>query len=403
MNLETSIGREPGTYSDYGFVGSDENSSRRKLLPLLLVGLVIIAVLAAAWFAMRTPTVPAKPAAMAAQKDSSEAPHVTVVVPGRQLVDNVVSVTGTLAAKRDMPVGAVGEGGMVVRVWVEQGQWVRAGQVLASVERSVQVQQVAQAAAQVTSAEADARLAQAEVDRASALVSRGYISKADMQRKVATRDSAAARVRVARAQLGETRARVGRLDIRAPAAGLVLARNVEPGQVVSAGAGVLFRIAMGGQFELRAKMSEADLAQMHVGLSARVLPVGASNEFAGQIWQISPVIDPQTRQGEARIALPYSRDLRPGGFASARITAGTASLPLLAESAVLSDAKGNNYVYIVGADNKIERRDIKVSSINDQGVSIMSGLDGNERVVFSAGGFLNPGETVNPDMLKPAK
>src|SRR3546814_4436167 len=85
--------------------------------------------------------------------------------------------------------------------------------------------------------------------RAKQLVSRGFISQADIDSKTATRDAAVARVNVAKASLAETQARNGRLDIRAPAAGLVLTRDVEPGQIVSAGSGVLFRVALGGQME----------------------------------------------------------------------------------------------------------------------------------------------------------
>src|SRR3546814_6148132 len=96
-----------------------------------------------------------------------------------------------------MPVGVVGEGGRVVSVSVEQGQWVRAGQVLASIDRSVQSQQARAQAAQVEVARADAQLAQSNLDRALQLVERGFISKADVDRLTATRDAARARVEVA--------------------------------------------------------------------------------------------------------------------------------------------------------------------------------------------------------------
>jgi multidrug resistance efflux pump len=84
-------------------------------------------------------------------------------------------------------------------------------------------------------AEADARMAQANLDRALKLVSAGFISNADIDKLTAVRDAADARVRVAQAQLGETAARIRRLNIVAPADGLVLDRMVEPGQVVSPG------------------------------------------------------------------------------------------------------------------------------------------------------------------------
>lgn len=334
-------------------------------------------------------------AAPGAEAGGQAMPTVTVVVPGRTQVDRAISATGSLAARRDMPVGVSGEGGEVARVLVEPGAWVSAGQTLAVIERSVQSQQAQQLAASIDVARADARLAQQELERAQSLVGRGFISKADVERRTATRDAANARVKVAEAQLAEARARIGRLDVRAPAAGLVLDRMVEPGQVVSAGSGPLFRIAMGGQMELRARMSQEDLARVSAGAPATVTPVGSSQSFTGQVWQVSPVIDPQTRQGIARITLAYHPLLRPGGFATAQIVAGRVDAPLLPESAVQNDAKGS-FVYIVGADDKVVRRDVQVGQVTDQGVTIAAGLNGTEQVVQSAGAFLNPGDKVNP-------
>ena len=328
-------------------------------------------------------------------KGADQAPGVTVIVPGRQQVARTISVTGTLAARRDLPVGIAGEGGMVARVLVEPGQWVRAGQTLAVIERSVQSQQAQQIAAQIDVARADARLAQQELERAQSLVSRGFVSKADVERRIATRDAANARVRVAQAQLGETRARIGRLDVRAPAAGLVLDRNVEAGQVVGGGSGPLFRIAEGGQMELQAQLSEADLAQLSVGVPVTVRPVGTDTQITGRVWQISPLIDAQNRQGVARVAVPYHKSIRPGGFANAEITAGAVSAPVLPESAILSDQEGS-YVYVVGNGNKVERRPVRTGTVTPAGLTVIEGLNGTERVVAYAGGFLNPGEVVRP-------
>jgi len=263
------------------------------------------------------------------------------------------------------------------------------------IERSVQSQQANQIQAQIEVARADARLAQQELERAQSLVSRGFVSKADVERRVATRDAANARVRVAQAQLGETRARIGRLDIRAPAAGLVLARNVEAGQVVGGGSGPLFRIAEGGQMELLAQLSESDLAQLSVGVPVTVRPVGTDVQVVGRVRLVSPIIDPQNRQGIARITLPANRQIRPGGFANAEITAGAVSAPVLPESAVLSDQEGS-FVYVVGNNNKVERRPVKTGTVTPNGLTIVEGLNGNERVVAYAGGFLNPGEVVRP-------
>jgi HlyD family secretion protein len=263
------------------------------------------------------------------------------------------------------------------------------------VDRSVQAQQAAQQAAQIEAAKANAALAQANYERAIALQGRGFVSKAEIDSKRAERDAAYAQVRVTQAQLGATRAQIGQLNVVAPAAGLILARNVEVGQVVSPGSGSLFRLAEGGQMEMRAQLSQQDLAYVHVGMPAQVTPVGSDRSFTGNVWQVAPVIDPQSRLGDVRIAVPYDPAMRPGGFAEAQITSGTTTAPMLPQSAVLSDERGN-YVYIINGKNEVERRDIKIGTVNDTGVTIASGLSGNESVVLSAGPFLNPGQKVNP-------
>ncbi|WP_294236719.1 efflux RND transporter periplasmic adaptor subunit [uncultured Sphingomonas sp.] len=362
---------------------------RRRRWIGVVVAVIVVAVLGWMFFA------PKKHDAGQGAGAGTQVPNITVVVPGQQAVSRVISATGTLAARREMPVGVAGEGGMITRVLVEPGQWVRAGQVLATVDRSVQTQTASALNAQIAVAQSDQRIAQAELDRAQQLVDRGFISKADLQRRAATRDAAAARVRQAQASYKEALARNGRLDIRAPAEGLILTRAAEPGQIVSSGSGVLFRMAMGGQMELRAQLAETDLVGLAVGSPATVTPVGGDKSFQGQVWQVSPVIDPQTRQGVARIALSYDPALRPGGFAAATIRGGAGHAPVLPDSAIQSDDKGS-FVYIVGPDNKVARRDIKIGQVSDSGVTIASGLTGNERVVRSAGGFLAAGQLVRP-------
>jgi HlyD family secretion protein len=391
MNFESGFSTKGATLD---LINDEDVARGKRRRNLIIAAIVAVAVLAGAWFMFGKSGAPAE-----GNKGGKQAPTVTVIVPGRQTVDRVVSATGNLAARREMPVGVAGEGGMIAAVLVEPGQWVAAGQVLATIDRRVQSQQSASLNAQIASAEADARLAQSELERAQALVSRGFISKADIDRKTAARDGARARVNVARAQYQQSLASNSRLDIRAPAAGLVLERKVEPGQVVSGGSGWLFRMAKGGEIELLARLGESDLARMTVGQMATVTPVGSTQGFKGQIWQVAPVIDPQSRQGIARIAVPYDKALRPGGFAAASITSGVADVPLLPESAVQNDAKGS-YVYVVGKGNKVERRDVQVGDVNDRGVTILTGLSGQEAVVQSAGAFLNPGEAIIPQRLK---
>ncbi len=335
------------------------------------------------------------PAASTGDQAAAQAQTVSVIAPGRTTVQGTINASGTIGAQRDLPVGVAGEGGRVVSVLVDAGTWVGAGQVLAVIDRSVQTQAAASQSANVQVQQANARLAQANLDRALQLVAKGFISKADIDRLTATRDAAVAQVRVAQATLGQLQATAARLNVVAPAAGLVLTRGVEPGQIVGPGSGTLFRIAKDGALEMQARLSENDLARLSVGVQAQIQPVGTDRTFTGQIWQLSPTIDPQTREGVARIALAYDAALRPGGFAAASIKVGTMTAPVLPESAILSDDKGA-YVFVVGGNNKVVRRPVTTGDVTQQGIVVKEGLSGNERVVLRAGGFLNPGDVVRP-------
>ncbi len=356
-------------------------AQRRWRTPAIVA--VVVLLLAAAAYAMFRPKPPAAP-------PPPVIATVSVVVPGTSSVAATITATGSIAARRDAQVGVNGEGGRVTAVLVDAGQSVAKGQVLARIDASVQAQQVAQMDAAIRSAKADAALAQANLDRAAKLVDKGFISKADIDTKTATRDGMNAKVRLAEAQNAEMRARMARLDVRAPAAGLVLSRSVETGQIVGAGSNSLFRIAEGGVLEMRALVAEQDMAALKVGLPATVRPVGSATDYHGTVWLLDPVIDPTSRQGIARIALNYAPGLRVGAFANASIVAGAATRPVLPQSAVMVDDQGS-YVYVVAPNSTVARRRVTVGDVSAKGMSITSGLNGTERVVQSSGAFLDAG------------
>lgn len=397
MNYQTNVRAETADHPSEQFDMQGTHTKPSRKTAYIVIALLLLGAIAAAYFYVTN----GAGATPAADDREGQAAAISVIAPGKTTIEGQINATGTLAARRELPVGVAGEGGRVTLVPVDAGDWVRAGQVLAVIDRSVQNQQIASQSAQVSVAKADADLAQANLDRALKLVERGFISKADIDRLTATRDAANARVKVAQAQVGETRARNSRLNIVAPAAGLILERMVEPGQVVSAGSGALFRIARGGEMEMLAQLSEVDLATLSAGLAASITPTGSDKSFEGQIWQVSPVIDPQSRQGTARIALSYAPELRPGGFANATIASGTVVAPILPESALLSDDEGA-FVYVVGKENKVERRRVKTGLVTAQGIAVVDGLEGSERVVYQAGGFLTEGELISPQLVDAA-
>src|SRR5438309_2771131 len=317
--------------------------------------------------------------------DRGGIPLVSVIVPGEQSVTSSVSFTGAIAARYDMPIANEGDTGRIVGVYVEAGDHVKRGQLLAKIDDSVIVQQVNRLAASLEQANAQAALSAAEYRRAQGVEAAGALSAEDIEKRRATAVTDAANVKVVAAQLAEAQARLGRTRIAAPVEGTVLTRKAEAGQIANPGGEVLFRVASGGEVEMRGQIAEQDLARVKTGQAATV-------HLAGE-RVLGAIIDPQTRLGDIRIQLKPDPTLRPGAFARAMVAVARAQRPVLPQTAVMADGNGS-YVLVVNSAGKVERRPVRVSGTTDTGVIIADGLTGNERVVATAGGFLRDGEAV---------
>ncbi|HXC10870.1 MAG TPA: efflux RND transporter periplasmic adaptor subunit [Steroidobacteraceae bacterium] len=353
-----------------------------------LIGAIAIFVAVLAWRLTLALTVKHVP-----NKDSI--PTVSVTEVGISTMPTTVSITGTIAARYDMPIGVEGDAGRIAAIYVEAGDHVKRGQVLARLNVSVLEPQVANLEAALEQARAEAELAEAEYRRAQAVGASGALSAEETQRRKSAAVTAGAKVKVAAAQLAESQARLARASVRAPADGIILTRNVEVGQTATPGGEALFRLSEGGEVELRGQVAEQDLPLLKVGQAVNVWLTGTTRVYPGHVRLLGAVIDPQTRLGMARVSLTPDPNLRPGAFARAEVTVSNADRAVLPQTAVLTDDKGS-YVLIVNAQHKIERRAVRVSGMVQNGVTIAEGITGKEQVVATAGAFLQEGELVNP-------
>ena len=320
-------------------------------------------------------------------------PLVTVMTPQSSVVKSTVTFSGAIWARYDIPIGVEDEGGRITAVLVEAGDTVRQGQALARLDQSVLRPQLNRLAASLEEARAQATLASAEYRRALDVESAGALSKEEIGRRRATAAAAEARVNVAAAQLAEAQARLSRAEIRAPADGIVLTRDAEVGQTAAPGGPPLFRLARGGEIEMRGQIAEQDLPKLKVDQSVAVYLTGVAEPFTGKVRLLGAVIDPATRLGDVRVALPLDPRLRPGAFARGEANVGEAAHPILPKSAVLIDGT-QAYVMVVNASGIVERRPVTVGQVGAQGIAIEKGLAGDERVVTMAAGFLREGEKV---------
>jgi RND family efflux transporter MFP subunit len=361
----------------------------------LLVMLLIVALLVARHFMQPAPL-------PAGKLQEMQLPLVSVMTPRLKAVQSRVTFTGTIYARYDMPISAEGESGRITAVLVEAGDHVKRGQVLVRLDQSVLLPQMHRLEASLEEAKAQANLSAAEYRRAQGVEASGALSAEEIARRRAAAVTDEARVKVAAAQLNEAKARLGKTEIVAPANGIVLTRNAEVGQTASPGGEPLFRLARDGEMEMRGQVAERDLAALSVDQRADVYLTGIDQPFAGKVRLLGAIIDPQTRLGEIRIALPDDAKIRPGAFARAQVTTGAAQRPILPQTAVLSDAEGT-YVLVLNDSNETVRRAVRVANTIPEGLVISDGLEGNERVVSTAGAFLRIGEKVRvADTSKPA-
>lgn len=321
-------------------------------------------------------------------------PTVTVTEAGRSTRPTTVAIIGTIAARYDTPIGVEGDGGRVAAILAEAGDRVHRGQVLARLDTAVLEPQVANLQAALELARAESDLAAAEYRRALAVGAAGALSAEETERRRSGAVTAAARVKVAAAELALAQAKLARAEIRAPADGLLLTRSVEVGQTVATGA-TLFRLAEGGEVELRGQVAEQDLPLLKVGQDVSVRLTGVPTVYPGRVRLLGAVIDPETRLGTVRVSLAADPNLRPGAFARAEVVVSHAARIVLPQTAVLTDDKGS-YVMVVDSDNRIERRTVHLAGIGADGVAIADGIGEKDRVVETAGAFLQVGEVVRP-------
>ena len=119
-------------------------------------------------------------------------------------------------------------------------------------------------------------------------------------------------------------------------------------------------------------------------------------------------IDPATDSVTVRAVFPNKHigtgdyDLIPGQYAPVRLILGENPDALLIPETALVETQAGTNVFVVGKDNKVERRAVETGFVSAEGVVVAKGLSGNEKVVLRAGGFLNEGEAINPKLQKAA-
>jgi RND family efflux transporter MFP subunit len=332
-----------------------------------------------------------------------------------------VLATGSLVAREEILVGPEVEGLRITEVLADEGQRVKKGDVLARLVADTLDAQVAQndaalartaaaiAQAKAAIVQAEARLTESRnaYERAKPLRQAGHMTEAVFdQREQAARTAEAQLVaandglKVAEAERAQVEAqrreltwRRGRIEVTAPADGIISRRMARVGGYAAGAAEPMFRIVAKGEVELDAEVVETRLGAIAIGQQARV-EVAGLGKVTGTVRLVSPEVDKSTRLGRVRIFLGDSPGLRVGAFARAGIATATSSGLGVPASAVLYGPDGATVQVVAG--NRVETRRIKTGLAAGALVEVREGLADGDIVVGRAGTFLRDGDTVRP-------
>jgi membrane fusion protein (multidrug efflux system) len=290
------------------------------------------------------------------------------------------TVAGVLSPIRTVGVNAQ-TGGALLSVRVEEGDVVRAGQVLAEIDSR-------ELRAQVRSAEASLALAKSTAERSAALFKDRVVTAAEHER-----DEAA--LAAAQASLDALRTRLGYAQVLAPTGGVITEKRAEAGDVVGSQAR-LFTIADISTLVVRVQVSELDITGLSERQAADVTVDAVSDaKFRGTIRRIFPAADSITRMVPVEVALagPAVARLKPGYLARVTVRLGERPGVLLTPVSSVVGSRDARAVYLVRG-GKAERRLVRVGTASGEVVEILEGLAEGDSVVVAGAEQLRDGAEI---------
>jgi RND family efflux transporter MFP subunit len=301
-----------------------------------------------------------------------------------------VPATGSIFPWQEVIISAEVGGYRVSDVLVDVGTRVNKGQALVRLSGDMLQADLDSKRAALRSAEATQVNTAAALRRGQQVSSSGALSAADLDKLKADDIAAQARVETARADLttAELRARYG--TVTAPDSGVITSRTVSVGQIAQAGAEML-RMLRQNRVEWRAEVPESQLSRIKVGQNATVTAVDGT-VLKGKVRAVAPTVQTTNRTGLVYVDI-VGGNARPGMFARGEIEAGKGPALLLPVSSVVMQ-DGYAYVFVLKAQNKVERRRVQQVAVHGNDMEVSDGVSVGESIAVKGAGFLKDGDTV---------
>jgi multidrug efflux pump subunit AcrA (membrane-fusion protein) len=351
---------------------------------------------------------------------TSALPIIAVTKAQRPTAPNTFLLPGTMEALHEAALYAR-VSGYVRRWYADLGTPVRAGQVLADIDVPELQQSVLQARAQLAQMQSALVLARSNLERYRLLVADSAVTAQEFQMMQQAYEAAAANVRAAEAYLRGLISTLQYTQVRTPFSGIVTARNVETGALITAGgassasltaggsqftspttvtAASLFRVAQTDTMRVYVSIPQLYVASIRAGQPADLVIANLNNQaFRGTIVRTAGAVDQSTRTLLAEVDVPNpGRVLLPGMYAQVRITVDRVNAPLVIPStALVSRANGPQVIELIpGANGRatVHLRSVQVARDYGATLEITSGLTDGALVATIGTQILTDGQTV---------
>ena len=324
---------------------------------------------------------------------------VRVLTVGEGAMQATAEFAGEVRARVESRLG-FRVGGKITRRLVENGDRVKAGQVLAEIDPQDYALAADAAQAQVQAALTNRDLAAADLKRFKDLLDKNFISAAEFERRDTTLKAAQAQLDQAQAQLSSQRNQAAYTRLMADASGVITAIEAEPGQVVGAGVPVV-RLAQDGARDAVFAVPEDKLLAWRVGQDVRVQLWGAATSMKAKVREIAGSADPVSRTFAIKVALPDVQaplgatvTIVPQGGARAGVAVGAQVIKL--PTTALRQEGGQSAVWVVDTNTMtVASQAVVVDTADGNQAIIQSGLKAGQVVVSAGVHVLSPGQKVS--------
>lgn len=384
-----------------------ESCCGRLLLPTIFKGVLMLA-LTAKLRGRTLAVLLAVGLAACSQAEEQPAPPpvlpVTVATPVAQQVVDWDEFVGRFEAPQSVDVRPRATG-YVQDAHFRDGQFVRAGQLLFTIDARASQAALAQSQAQLARAQATLANARTELARSRTLAAQQAASTEEVEQRQAAVRTAEADVAAARAAIRAQQLNVGFTRVLAPISGQVGERRIDPGNSVTADQTVLTTIVSANPLHFTFEGSEALLLKYQrqntgstTGSPVRIrLQDEASYVHAGRLDFIDPVVNSSAGTVRARAVVPNPTGfLKPGMFGNLRLAASEPySALLIPDEAVVTDA-ARRVVYVVDRSGTVIARPVVLGPLNGNLRVVRSGLSPQDRVIIDGVQRARPGQKVKP-------